>query len=188
MNPLSWQLSQFLKDKRNNHSWDYSLNIQRCMQSTYKRIEWLEIQRLQTDQFLPLFGQKWGLPELLADPEPLQLQSYGAGVGGNGALCDAQLFLQDRSIGRLLLLRWIAGLLLLLSSKHCCTQLILQKEEKYGSLECPSQNGTEMVPDLIILQLWTVFGQVNDATSPLPTRLCEMEPATNQGLSDAQQA
>lgn len=60
-----------------------------------------KIRAHQTHQFLPLFGQNGGLPEFLADLESLQLQSYGAGVGGNCALRNAQLFLKDCPVGRL---------------------------------------------------------------------------------------
>lgn len=83
-----------------------------------------------TDQFLPLFGEKRRLPELLADPEPLELQRDGARVGGNGPLCDAQLFLQDRLVRRLPTLGRIAALLLVLGAKHCCAQLILSREKR----------------------------------------------------------
>lgn len=81
----------------------------------------------QTHQFLPLFGQNWRLQEFLADLESLQLQSYGAGVGGNCTLRNAQLFLQDCSIGRLSTVSWTNTLFAFFISKHCCAQLILQK-------------------------------------------------------------
>lgn len=84
--------------------------------------------RPSTDQFLPLFGQKWGLPEFLADPESLQLQGYWAGVGGDCALRNAQLLLQECSVGAPAALGWIAAVRLLLGSEHCCTELILQRE------------------------------------------------------------
>ncbi|KAF3844545.1 hypothetical protein F7725_007708 [Dissostichus mawsoni] len=86
--------------------------------------------KLYTDQLLPFFGQSRGLPELLADPEPLQLQSDAAVVGRYSALCDAQLFLQQRSVGGLPMFHRFAALLLRLSSKHCCTQLILGRENR----------------------------------------------------------
>lgn len=83
-----------------------------------------------TDQFLPLFSQKCGFPELLADPEPLQLQIDAAVVGGDCSLGDAQLLLEDCSAGRLATLSRIAALLLLLTSKRRCTQLILERERR----------------------------------------------------------
>lgn len=88
--------------------------------------------KLRTDQFLPLFSQKRGLPEFLADPQSLQLQAYWAGVGGDSALCNAQLFLQQCAVGTLAVLSWIAAVWLLLASKHCCTELILQRGKEHS--------------------------------------------------------
>lgn len=56
-------------------------------------------------QFLPFFSQSGGFPEVLADPEPLELQSDTSGVGFHGSVSNAQLLLQNRPIGRLAALR-----------------------------------------------------------------------------------
>lgn len=106
------------KKKKRHCCWDFVVLVQNLLFLNPK---------LRTDQFLPLFSQKRGLPEFLADPQSLQLQAYWAGVGGDSALCNAQLFIQQCAVGTLAVLSRIAAVWLLLASKHCCTELILQR-------------------------------------------------------------
>lgn len=87
----------------------------------------------ETYKFLPFFSESWRLPELLADLEPLELQSNACGIGGQSSLRYAQLFLQD-CFGGLMPLCWVTALLLPLTSKHHCTNFILQEVMKFKHL------------------------------------------------------
>ena len=76
-------------------------------------------------QFLPLLGQGGGLPQLPAEPQPLQLQGHAGRVEGHGPLRHAQLLLHHAAVRRPPALRRVR---LAPAAEHRLALLILGKE------------------------------------------------------------
>ena len=76
-------------------------------------------------QFLPLLGQGGGLPQLPAEPQPLQLQGHAGRVEGHGPLRHAQLLLHHAAVRRPPALRQVR---LAPAAEHRLALLILGKE------------------------------------------------------------